>query len=272
MPKKPTEISNWVTVSKFPMKTYVGIPTGSGPFPAIVVLHKGNVEGEIANPALHNEPGVDKVTRDYCDKLVSEGYAVAAPDLFHRMDESTWADGSTRAANMMDEDIEDDINATVKYLRNQPRIDGEKLGILGFALGGRAAWLGAAANPHFKAAVIYYGGAIMLPKSSIALRGNVIKAQGSAARTPFERTSGIKCPILFHFGEAELPGHSGPDQADMAKLDAELTRLGKPHQFFSYANAGHHFAEYDEDRYRPAAAKLALERTLSFLKEQLLKR
>ena len=101
-------------------------------------------------------------------------------------------------------------NAVVDFLRNHPSIDGNRLGITGFCMGGRVVWLAAATNPHFKAAVPYYGGNIMVP-------------WGKADKNPFELTSGINCPILFHFGEVD----ANPSQADMATLDAELTPAGQ---------------------------------------------
>jgi carboxymethylenebutenolidase len=111
----------------------------------------------------------------------------------------------------------------------------------------------AAANPIFKAAVPFYGGNIMTP-------------WGAADKAPFELTSGINCPMLFHFGATD--GNPSPD--DQAKLDAELTRLGKPHQFYSYPGAGHAFMDFtNPERYHEAAAQAAWPRTLDFFATHL---
>src|SRR5688500_20175332 len=48
---------------------------------------------------------------------------------------------------------------------------------------------------------------------------------------PTRRSSDL--PIMGHFGEDD----GNPSPADMKKLDAELTRLAKPHEFYSYPNA-----------------------------------
>lgn len=40
----------------------------------------------------------------------------------------------------------------------------------------------------------------------------------------------------------------------MATLDAELTKLNKPHEFHSYEGAGHSFFSVDRPAYRPEAA------------------
>ena len=88
-----------------------------------------------------------------------------------------------------------DINTTVDWLRNHSSIDGERIGITGFCMGGRVAWLAAATNPHFKAAVPHYG-------------GNIFVKWGNPEKTPFELTSNIQYPILFHFGEIDAnPSH-----------------------------------------------------------------
>ncbi len=87
-----------------------------------------------------------------------------------------------------------------------------------------------------------------------------MQAWGSATRTPFDRANEITCPIMGHFGEED----ENPSPADMAKLDAELTRLGKTHQFFSYPNAGHGFMGPSEERYRKGPAETSWSRTMEF--------
>ena len=85
-------------------------------------------------------------------------------------------------------------------------------------------------------------------------------------RTPFDRTSEINCPILFHFGEDDV----NPSPADMVKLDADLTKYGKPHQFFTYPGAGHSFMDHTNSRdYRPAAVETSWPRTLDFFTKHL---
>ncbi len=206
------------------MKMYVSVPSGPGPFPGIVVIHPVT--------------GVAQFTCETADNLAAEGYAAVAPDLFHRMNENTIADSSTRLQHLSDPEVEADVNATVDFLLNHSSINGERLGIIGFCMGGRVAWLMAAANSRFNATVPYYGGAIMQP-------------WGAATRTPYDRTTDISCPIMFHFAEED----ANPSPADMAKLDSELTRLGKAHEFFTYPNAMHAFMDYTTERYQDAATE-----------------
>ena len=129
------------------MDLYASVPRGSGPFPAVVVSQHGG--------------GVDQFIQTICDRLAEAGYAAVAPKLFHRITDEMLADGSGPVRHLKDLEIVADINATVDFLRNHPAIDGERIGVTGFCMGGRVAWLAAASNPHFKAVVPYYGGNLL---------------------------------------------------------------------------------------------------------------
>ena len=222
------------------MKMYVSVPSGPGPFPGVVVIHHG--------------AGVDQFTRDMADKLAADGYATASPDLFHRLEENSPQRSAPLPERISDPQIEVDVNATAEFLRTHPSIRGEKLGIIGFCMGGRVVWLAAAANGIFKAAVPYYGGNIMVTWGK------------GVGKTPFERSSEVQGAVLFHFGEDD----ANPSQEDMRKLGAELTRLGKPHEFHTYANAGHSFMDHTNPRdHRTAAVETSWPRTLAFFAKHL---
>jgi len=136
-------------------------------------------------------------------------------------------------------------------LRGHRSVDAERLGIIGFCMGGRVSYLMAAANPHLKAAVAYYGGNIMVPWG-----------EGPA---PFERTGEIHCPLLGFFGEDD----ANPSPADMRKLDTELTKHGKEHEFHSYPGAGHAFMNRRGERYRADADRASWPKTLAFFAKHL---
>lgn len=232
--------SSWetVVVDGQEMEVYLSRPDGPGPFPAVIVSQHGG--------------GVDQFIREMSDRLAAEGYAAAAPNLFHRYTEEMLADRSQRVQHMSDPDIVADIDATVDFLRGHQSVDGERIGITGFCMGGRVTWLAAAANPHFKAAAPYYG-------------GNLMVTWGQGKQTPFELSEGINCPVLFHFGEID----ENPSQEDMRKLDDELTRLGKSHRFYTYPGADHAFMDYTAARYQKAASEISWPRTLNFFDQHL---
>ncbi len=62
---------------------------------------------------------------------------------------------------------------------------------------------------------------------------------------------------------------TNPSPDDQVKLDAELTRLGKPHQFYSYAGAGHAFMDFTGERFHKEAAETSWPRTLEFFANHL---
>src|SRR5713101_7085546 len=219
------------------MRLYTSVPDGTGPFPAVVVIqHQG---------------GVDDFMEEMTQRLASAGYAAVAPDLYHRDSPDCRDDAPTRRARLRDVTVIKDVNATVYFLTGHRMVDAERLGIIGFCMGGRVSYLMAAAHPSFKAAVAYYGGNIMAPWG-----------EGPA---PFERTGEIHCPLLGLFGEED----ANPSPADMRKLDAELTRLGKVHEFHSYPGAGHAFMNDGRPSYREEAAKDAWEKTLGWFDRHL---
>ena len=75
----------------------------------------------------------------------------------------------------------------------------------------------------------------------------------------------IQCPVQGHFGAED----ANPSPEDMAKLDAGLTKLNKPHEFHSYANAGHAFLDSTKDSYRRQADEASWPKALDFLSRQL---
>lgn len=221
-----------------PMRLFVTLPAGGGPFPAVMVMqHQG---------------GVDEFIQQMTRRLALAGYLAAAPDLYHRDGPDCQDDIAARRSRLSDRRIVKDIAATAAFLRGHTAADGDRLGVVGFCMGGRLAFLGAAANPAIEAAVAFYP-------------GNVFRAWGRDLASPFERISEVHGPIQAHFGADD----ANPSPGDMAKLDAELTRFDKPHEFFVYADAGHAFMDHTKESYRRHADEASWPRTLNFLNRHL---
>ena len=211
-----------VAVGDGAMRCYVTTPRGAGPHPAVVVIqHAG---------------GVDDFIRSMTDRIAEAGFVGIAPDLYHRDDPNASDDALTRMGRLRDANIVPDVHAAIEHVKTLPDVRAERVGITGFCMGGRVAYLMAAHRPDLKAAVIFYGGNIMSPWG-----------EGPA---PFELSEQIACPVLGLFGADD----GNPNPADVAKIDAELTRLGKPHEFHSYPGAGHAFMSEGRPSYRPDAA------------------
>ena len=221
------------------MEMYTSVPSGSGPFPGVVIaFHVG---------------GLDEFDRVMADKLAEAGFVAVVPDMFHRFTPEIWEGPRLdRLKHLSDPEIIDDINAAVDFLQGHSAVDANRLGITGFCMGGRVTWLMSAVSSAFKAAVPYYGVSIM-------------DIWGAGNQSPFALSSGIYCPMMFHFGQED----GNPSRDDQVKLDQELTRLGKQHEFFSYPGAGHAFMDHTGERYNKDAAETSWPRTLEFFAQYL---
>jgi len=216
------------------MTTILGIPEGAGPFPTLVVTH--------------HRWGLDKFTHSVVERLNANGFIAGAPNFYHRRPEGE--DSGEAMKYLNDDEIIADIKATTAFLQAQPKAKRGAEGIVGHCMGGRHSFLGATAHP-FKAAVMLYGGSV-----------NQSRNGGTPA---LARAAGITCPILGFFGKED----KNPSPADMKEIDAELTRLGKKHEFHAYDGANHAFQNFTGDRYHEAASEDAWRRYLGFFRETL---
>ena len=230
--------SSWekIKVGDLTMRLYRSMPENQQATGAVIVVQ--------------GQTGVDDFLK-FSDMVAQNGFVAAAPDLYHRDPAGCTDDGPTRRMRLRDATVIQDINATVNFLKSDPSVDRNRIGIVGFCMGGRVVYLMSAVNAEIKAGVMYYG-------------SDPFSAWGDGA-SPFERTKDISCPIMGHFGADD----KNPSPADMKKLDAELTRLQKPHEFYSYANAAHAFANFGSGNYREHAANDSWPRTFGFFTKHL---
>jgi len=202
---------------------------------------------------VHGQSGLENFIKNVTHMLALQGYAAAAPNLYHRDGPDCKDDNPTRKARLRDTGIIKDIDGAIGFLKNHSRVDGGRLGIVGFCMGGRIVYLMSAASKDLKAGVMFYGSGTMVPFGD--------------GPTPFERTREIACPIQGHFGADD----NNPSPEDMRKLDAELTRWGKAHEFHAYAGAAHAFANTGSANYRPPAAALSWPKAMEFFSRNLLR-
>jgi carboxymethylenebutenolidase len=218
------------------MRTYVTVPDAT-PAPVVIVIqHAG---------------GVDEFVRTMTDRVAEAGFVGVAPDLYHRDDPNSSDDPLTRMSRLRDKNIIADVDAAIDHAKSLSEANGNKIGITGFCMGGRVAYMMATERPDLKAAVVFYGGNIMVPWGD-----------GAA---PFEGTKNIAAPVLGLFGEDD----GNPNPADVAKLDAELSKHDKQHEFHSYKGAGHAFMSEGRPSYREDAAGDAWEKCVAWFKKHL---
>lgn len=194
--------------------------------------------------------GVNPGIRQKCDKLAAEGYLAIAPDLFWRLEPGVSLDPDTPAEfqqaialmGRFDQALGiADIEASIKAARAQLG-EGGKVGLVGYCLGGRLAFM-AAARTDSDASVGYY--AVGVP----AL---------------LEEKHAIAKPLLLHIAgndgfvppEAQAAMHEGLDDHPKVTL-------------FDYPGEDHGFATELGKRRSEAAAALADARTAAFFAEHL---
>ena len=226
-----------VQVEGKPMRVYIGVPEGEPRRVGILVAQHG--------------PGVDDFVKDAVIRLFREGYVAAAPELFHRQPAQI-PEGATRVGLLKDDEIIADMNATLAHLLGLKEVKLGPVGIVGFCMGGRVSYLMAAANNEIKACTVFYG-------------GNMFKQWGSLP-SPFDRTQDINCPVIGFYGNED----TNPSPDDVNKIDAEMTRLGKPHEFHRYNGAAHAFQNFlDGTRYRERPARGSWSEMLAFFAQHL---
>lgn len=228
-----------VMVDNSPMGLYVAQPEGAGPFPAIVVIQ--------------NKDGVREFIQEMTRRVAEAGYVGIAPQFYHREGEPNTPEETENLRHFRrDTNVISDVNATINFLRGCGNVDTSRLGIVGFCMGGRIAFLMAAASKSFKAAVDFYG-------------GGVYSKWGNDRPAPSDLAADVSCPIQGHFGELD----KSPPPDEMRTLDAELRRLGKEHEFFFYAEAPHGFNRSGWNGYKPDHDKNSWARTLEFFNKHL---
>lgn len=187
-------------------------PDGDGPWPGLLVLHE----------AL----GLNADTRRITTELAAKGYAALAPDLFSGPGAKplciarTVRDGLVKPANTGTTDV---IEAWRVWLAERPEVDGERIGIIGFCMGGGFAVVAAARSP-FAAAAVNYG---RVPTDTSLLEGS--------------------CPVVASYGADDLLIPDGTPE----RLEAALTAQGVPVDVEVYPGVGHSFLNHE-----PAAARL----------------
>ncbi len=215
----------------------------SGSFPAVIVIHE--VFGL-----------VDHV-KDVACRFAREGYVSIAPDLYSR--EGGPGDLSSVPAimrvieNLPDDRVLRDLDSTVDYLGTQDFVKGDRIGVIGFCMGGLYSLLFAGHSKDLAAAVAFYG-RIVYPKTS-----------EKKPTSPIDLVPSISCPFLGIYGEAD----QGIPVSDVKLLEDRLRKEGKTFEIKIYPNAPHAFFNDTRSSYRPDAAKDAWERTLNFFRGHL---
>jgi carboxymethylenebutenolidase len=213
------------------LAAYIAMPAGE-PIGALVVVQ------EIF--------GVNASIREVADSYAADGFVAIAPALFDRFQKGIQLDydeaGMKRAfelyALLKPQVSLLDVAAAFSKAKEFHR----RVAVLGFCYGGLMSWLSATRGEELKmrpnCVVGYYAGGI----------GKVADEDPS-------------CSVLLHFGAED--SHIGADQINAVRTAHPDVTI------YTYEGADHAFANPYRPPYQAAAARLARERSLEFLKAHM---
>ena len=211
------------------MPAYVCRPAGAGSHAAVIVVMEAF--------------GLNAHIKDVAERIAREGYVTIAPDLFYRFGSPIVPYEDVPRALGYIQKFDDavlmaELGVVIQHLKGRPEVRSDRIGITGFCVGGRIAFLTACRHPAaIKVAVPFYGGGIA----------------ADTPTAPINLADRIQCPILCFFGETDkmIP----MDQ--VRRVDETLKRLKKTAEVKVYKGAGHGFFCSDRASYDAGAAQNA---------------
>jgi carboxymethylenebutenolidase len=239
-----------------------GLTTGE----AKVKVSDGEMPVYYARPAnVQNPPvilvameifGLHEYIKDVTRRLAKAGAFAIAPDYYFRKGEDLTK--ITEIPKLMpivnakpDAELFSDLDATVAWAKSQGG-DTARLGVMGFCRGGRTVWEYSAHNGNLKAGVAFYG-SLVDPDAQKAIW----------PKSPTERASEVKAPVLGLYGEAD----QGIPVAQVEAIKAALQAAGKSAEFKIYPGAPHGFHADYRASYRKEAAEDAWNQMVAWFKK-----
>jgi carboxymethylenebutenolidase len=205
-------------------------PPGKGPFPALVVIHEWW--------------GLNDWVKDQASKLSDQGYVTLAIDLYRGKVAKTPDEAHEIMRGVPEDRAKRDLHAAVEFLKSQSTVKKDRIGSIGWCMGGGYSLDVALQEPDLAATVINYG---------------------HLATDP-EALKKINAPILGLFGGQDR----GISPDDVHKFEASMKQLGKKIDITIYPDAGHGFEnENNKDGYRAEDTVDARKRTADFLAASL---
>jgi carboxymethylenebutenolidase len=211
------------------MRGYLVQPAGSGPFPAVLVIHENR--------------GLNPYIEDVARRVAVEGFVALAPDGLFPVGgyPGNDDDGRTLQAKLDQAKLRTDMLNSARFLKTHPLSTG-KLGVTGFCWGGSTVnFLAVTLGADMQAGAPFYG------------------APAETAGVPK-----IKAPLLIHYAETD-PRINEMWPA----FEAALKAAGLTYQAYIYPGTQHGFHNNSTPRYHEVSAKLAWERTVAFFRTNL---
>ena len=230
-----------VKVADGTIPAYRAAPTGSGPFPVVLVVQ------EIF--------GVHEHIKDICRRFAKLGYYAIAPELYARQGDVSQIKDFREiigkvVSKVPDAQVMSDLDAAVAFAKGSGKADVSKLGVTGFCWGGRIVWLYSAHNPAVKAGVAWYG-RLITDKDELH------------PKNPIDVVADLKAPVLGLYGEAD----QGIPVDTVARMQEALKKAGKPSEIILYPDTPHAFFADYRPSYRAEQAADGWKRLLLWFKK-----
>ncbi len=210
------------------LEAYLAVPSDSGPLPAVVIIHEAF--------------GLNDNIRTITQRFANEGYAALAVDLFAGRNRAVCMVRfmSAMFLNSLNHQGIQDLKAALTFLVQQPGVDAQRVGAIGFCMGGGFAIAWACTDARLKVIAPFYG---VNPR-------------------PIEAVQRL-CPVVGSYPENDFTAGMG------RKLDQLLDTYAVSHDIKVYPEAKHSFFNDRRGNYNAAASTDAWQRTLAFFKERL---
>ncbi len=198
--------------------------------------------------------GVNDHIEDVGRRFAAEGWLTVAPHLFHRTGDPTFGydDMSVVMPHMealTAEGAMADVDAALDHLKAQG-IPPERIGVVGFCMGGTVTLVTAARRP-VGAAVTFYGGGV---------------TEGRFGFPPLvEEATRLRAPWLGLYGDLD----QGIPVEGVERLREAAAASGYRTEIIRYPEAGHGFHCDQRSSFEPKSAEDAWARTLAWFNEHL---
>lgn len=210
-----------LTSGKEKVTAYRYRPAGDGPFPALVVLH--------------GDFGLTPWVQQQARRLAEKGHVTLAVDLYRGELPKDIEEAHILERALPEERVLRDLKAAVDHLSARPDVSKDRLGIIGWDMGGGYALAGAVHDRRLRAVVTCYGRLITDAKMLGKLNASVLgifagKDEGVSPETiarfgaAMKKASKSLATQVFTeagsgFMDPDSPNHEGPP-AKIAIIDA----------------------------------------------------
>jgi carboxymethylenebutenolidase len=187
---------------------------------------------------LHAWWGLKPFFKEICDRLAEQGFTVLAPDLRDGHIAKTIDEAKALMEKSDDQFLGDTVMAAKDHLFALTK---NKIGVMGFSMGAAWSLVAAERDPDKIAATVLYYGAYPMNFSK------------------------FKSKVLGHFCEVD----EWEPIEGVREMETNLKAINVDVTLHFYPKVAHWFVEEDRPEYDSAAASLAWERTIEFLKKNL---